>query len=122
LPSCCWCGDDRRRCRALRPVGDLGSGGTERADIAGLDSIHLVLFRLRPRLAANTSWIIGAVIALAALALALAAVRVSARRYRQAASALSADEPLPDGTLPAIIVALVLLIGGAAVVFILVEL
>jgi uncharacterized membrane protein len=49
-------------------------------------------------------------------------VRVSARRYRQAASALSADEPLPDGTLPAMIVALVLLIGGAAVVFILVEL
>jgi len=77
---------------------------------------------LLARLAANTSWIIGAVIALAALALALAAVRVSARRYRQAASALSADEPLPDGTLPAIIVALVLLIGGAAVVFILVEL
>src|SRR4029077_636246 len=54
---------------------------------------------LLARLAANTSWIIGAVIALAALALALAAVRVSARRYRQAASALSADEPLPDGTL-----------------------
>ena len=77
---------------------------------------------LLARLAANTSWIIGAVIALAALALALAAVRVSARRYRQAASALSADEPLPDGTLPAIIVALVLLIGGAAVVFILVAL
>jgi putative membrane protein len=77
---------------------------------------------LLARLAANTSWIIGAVIALAALALALAAVRVSARRYRQAASALSVDEPLPDGTLPAIIVALVLLIGGAAVVFILVEL
>jgi uncharacterized membrane protein len=52
----------------------------------------------------------------------LAAVRVSARRYRQAANALSADEPLPDGTLPAIIVTLVLLIGAAAVVFILVEL
>ncbi len=77
---------------------------------------------LLARLAANTSWIIGAVIALAALALALAAVRVSARRYRQAASALSADEPLPDGTLPAIIVALVVLIGVAAVVFVLVEL
>jgi hypothetical protein len=49
-------------------------------------------------------------------------VRVSARRYRQAASALSADEPLPDSTLPAIIVALVVLMGVAAVVFILVEL
>lgn len=77
---------------------------------------------LLSRLAANTSWILGAVIALAALALALAAVRVSARRYRQAASALSAGEPLPDGTLPAIIVALVVLIGVTAVVFILVDL
>ena len=77
---------------------------------------------LLARLAADTSWIFGAVIALAALALALAAVRVSARRYRQAASALSAGEPLPDGTLSAIIVALVVLIGVAAVVFILAEL
>ena len=76
---------------------------------------------LLARLAADTSWIVGAVIALAALALALAAVRVSARRYRQAASALAAGQPLPDGTLPAVIVALVVLIGVAAVVFIVAE-
>ena len=101
-----------------------GTGDRERTSLAWTRSI-LSCFGcalLLARLAANTSWIIGAVIALAALALALAAVRVSARRYRQAASALSADEPLPDGTLPAIIVALVVLIGVAAVVFILVEL
>ena len=76
---------------------------------------------LLARLAGNTSWILGAVIALVAVALALAAVGVSARRYRQAAGALSAREPLPDGTLPAIIVALVVFIGVAAVGFILVE-
>jgi putative membrane protein len=76
---------------------------------------------LLARLAANTNWILGAAIALAALALALAAVRVSARRYRKAASALSAGQPLPDGTLPAIIVLLVLLTGLAAVVLILVQ-
>jgi uncharacterized membrane protein len=49
-------------------------------------------------------------------------VRVSAHRYRKAASALSAGDPLPDGTLPAILVALVLLIGMAAAVLILVQL
>ena len=76
---------------------------------------------LLARLAANTNWILGAGIALAAIALALVAVRVSARRYRQAASALSAGDPLPDGTLPAIIVLLVLLTGLAAVVLILVQ-
>ena len=77
---------------------------------------------LLARLAANTSWILGASLAFAALALALAAVQVSARRYRKAASALSAGQPLPDGTLPAIIVALVLLIGSAAAVLIVVQL
>jgi putative membrane protein len=77
---------------------------------------------LLARLAANTSWILGVGLAFAALALGLAAVRVSAHRYRQAASALSAGDPLPDGTLPVILVALVLLIGMAAAVLILVQL
>jgi len=76
---------------------------------------------LLARLAADTSWIVGAVIALAALALALAAVRVSARRYRQAASARAARQPQPAGTQPPVNVALVVLIGVAAVVFIVAE-
>jgi putative membrane protein len=100
------------------------SGHSDPAEIwdEGLQNERTSLAWTRSILSCFGCALLLASLAFAALALALAAVQVSARRYRKAASALSAGEPLPDGTLPAIIVALVLLIGVAAAVLILVQL